>query len=255
MNVEHGFERGGYASGQHGSQCVAKGSGGSGQHGSHNIVEGGSVGSSRGVKYCRDDRPINPIRTNGRYLTCKACGLFRHMVTDCSDSRENIYKTNILQKDGLCKQEEYDINVVKEGETVTLFAGNNKRIIEELGNCAVLDCGCSSTVCGQKWMDCHLQSLGPDDKSRVVCSPGRKVFKFGGDERFRSLANYSILAVLAGKDVRIQTDIVDSDIPLLLSLESMNKAKVKLDLERDSAEILERRCCLMILHLGIIVCQ
>ena len=46
MNVECGFKRGGYASGQRGSQRVAEGSGRSGQRGSHNIVEGGSIGRS-----------------------------------------------------------------------------------------------------------------------------------------------------------------------------------------------------------------
>ena len=36
----------------------------------------------------------------------------------------------------------------------------------------------------------------------------------------------------------IQTDVVDSDIPLLLSLDTMKRAKIKLDLEHDTAEIL-----------------
>ena len=66
------------------------------------------------------------------------------MVTDCLDSWENISKTNILQVHDLHKQEEYDINVVEEGERVTLLTSNTKRIIQELGNearnCALLDC-------------------------------------------------------------------------------------------------------------------
>ena len=49
-----------------------------------------------------------------------------------------------------------------EGERVTLFTGNNKRIVQDIGNearnCAILDCASSSTVCRQKWMDCYLQS-------------------------------------------------------------------------------------------------
>ncbi len=47
-----------------------------------------------------------------------------------------------------------------------------------------------------------------------------------------------IPAVMAGQQVRINTDVVDSDIPLLLSKDSMKKARVKLDLEHDAAEIL-----------------
>ena len=41
---------------------------------------------------------------------------------------------------------------------------------------------------------------------------------------------------LAGKSIVIRADVVDSDIPLLLSKDSMKKAKIKLDLENDQAE-------------------
>ena len=68
-------------------------------------------------------------------------------------------------------------------------------------------------------------------------SSGKKWFKFGGGERLQSKGVYTIPAVIAGKEVFIETDVVDSDIPLLLSMEAMKKAKVKLDLENDMAEI------------------
>ncbi len=44
--------------------------------------------------------------------------------------------------------------------------------------------------------------------------------------------------MLAGKDVRISTDVVDSHIPLLLSLGAMKRAEIKLDTKNDTAEIL-----------------
>ncbi len=48
-NVERGFKKGGYASGQCGPQCVVDSvPGGSGLRGSHNIGEG--VGRSQGVR-------------------------------------------------------------------------------------------------------------------------------------------------------------------------------------------------------------
>nr|XP_034319149.1 uncharacterized protein LOC109620710 [Crassostrea gigas] len=43
---------------------------------------------------------------------------------------------------------------------------------------------------------------------------------------------------LVGKPVIVKTDVVDSDIPLLLSRTTMKKAGVKLDLEKDTAVIL-----------------
>jgi len=99
--------------------------------------------------------------------------------------------------------------------------------------CEVLDCA----VCGQQWMTSYLESLNSEDQTKVTVSEGIKVFKFGGGETLKSLASYKIPAVIADKDVMICTDVVDSDIQLLLSLDSTKKAKIKLDLENDSAEI------------------
>ena len=80
--------------------------------------------------------------------------------------------------------------------------------------------------------------MSEEDKSRVVKRPGVKMFKFGGGEVLKSIGSYSVPAILAGKEIAINTDVVESDIPLLLSKEAMKTAKVKLDLQTDTAEIL-----------------
>ena len=42
----------------------------------------------------------------------------------------------------------------------------------------------------------------------------------------------------AGNEIIISVDVVHSDIPMLLSLESLKKARAKLDVENDETEIL-----------------
>ena len=44
--------------------------------------------------------------------------------------------------------------------------------------------------------------------------------------------------MVAGKEVTINTDVVESDIPLLLSRLAMKKAAIKMDLENDTATIM-----------------
>ena len=39
-------------------------------------------------------RRMNPLGKDGRALTCKACGSFRHMLPECPDSWENMGKIN-----------------------------------------------------------------------------------------------------------------------------------------------------------------
>ena len=118
--------------------------------------------------------------------------------------------------------------------------------------CAVLDCACSSTVCGQQWLKRYLESLSIEDQAKVEKTTGVKVFKFGGGETLTSLGCYKIPAVIADKEVIICTDVVNSDIPLLLSLDAMKKAKIKL-FSRNLWQTGSKHS--IIPHLGITVSQ
>ena len=169
-------------------------------------------------------RKMNPTGPDGKPLTCRVCGSYRHLMKDCPDSWENIKKVNIV-----------------EDENVELFTGYNKEEIYQLGvdarNCAILDSACSSTVCGQNWMDSYINSLNEVDRKKIKQTTGERTFKFGGGTRLKSRAEYCLPAVIAGKEVTIKTDVVGSDIPLLLSRTAMKRAGVKMDLENDSATI------------------
>ena len=169
-------------------------------------------------------RKMNPTGPDGKPLTCRVCGSYRHLMKDCPDSWENIKKVNIV-----------------EDENVVLFTGYNKEEIYQLGvdarNCAILDSACSSTVCGQNWMDSYINSLNEVDRKKIKQTTGERTFKFGGGTRLKSRAEYCLPAVIAGKEVTIKTDVVGSDIPLLLSRTAIKRAGVKMDLENDSATI------------------
>ena len=53
-----------------------------------------------------------------------------------------------------------------------------------------------------------------------------------------SEGQFMLPAQIAGKRVSISTEIVNSNIPLLLSKDAIKKARVKLNLESDAAEIM-----------------
>ena len=141
---------------------------------------------------------MNPVGIDGRTLTCKCCGSFRHLVAICPDALGNKASVNVT-----------------EDEHAVLFTGYNKDEIARLGvdarYCAVLDSACSSTVCGKLWLDGYLKSLDKEDHNKVYQTEGVKNFKFGGGTRLKSEWEYSIPAVIAGKQVTIKTDVVSSD--------------------------------------------
>jgi len=110
---------------------------------------------------------------------------------------------------------------------MTLFVGPKEEemclFISEARNSAVLYSGCTSTVAGQNWINCYLQTLDPEQKKKVLFEPSTKVFKFGGGETKISKGQVQLPCELAGKSVFVKTDIVDSDILLLLSKSAMIK--------------------------------
>ena len=84
------------------------------------------------------------------------------------------------------------------------------------------------------------QSLEHEDRRKIKRFIGQKTFKFGGGKRLKSKGKYNLPAVIAGKEVTIKTDVVESDIPLLLSRQAMETAEVKMDLENDTAQIFDK---------------
>ena len=206
----------------------------------------GRGGYSHGnhAQAAQQDRQVNPLGPNGKPLTCRCCGSFRHLVVKCPQtcSWENTAKT--------CS-EQAKVHI-SEDEQV-LVTGYHKGDISQLSidarNCAVLDSACSSSVCGENWLEHYLNSLHETDKYKIQQTVGQRIFKFGGGERLKSKGEYSLPAVIAGKEVIIRTDVVESDIPLLLSRKAM-KTAVKIDLKRDTAMIFGKEIVLNLTSSG-----
>ena len=145
------------------------------------------------------ERPMNPKGPDGQVLTYHACGAYRHLVSECPMSWENLKNVNVVQEEKVC-----------------LFTGYNRGDRDILGsesrNCAVLDSACTSTVCGRRWYDSYVGSMSEEDRNSVKPLPANKVFKFGGGEKLSSIMKVKLLCMMAGKEVMIETDVVESDI-------------------------------------------
>ena len=174
----------------------------------------------------------NPLGANGRLLLCKSCGSYRHLIAKCPDSWENMdkLKANKIRN-------EYDyiedpmVFFTKHETDDNMQQGVND------SNFAVLDSACSITVCGENWLNDYLQSLSRCDRRKVQQKGSRTAFKFGGGRMLKSEGEYWLPVVIAGKEVTVRTEVVKSDIPLLLSREAMKKAGVKIDLGKDTVTI------------------
>ena len=103
---------------------------------------------------------------------------------------------------------------------------------------ALIDCACPSTVSGKRWMEEFYAALRKVDQLKVTVEESPKVYKFGGGEKRKSLGKVIFPCHFAGKNVKITTEVVDADFPLLIGNTMLKRAKAVLYFEERKAIIM-----------------
>ena len=129
----------------------------------------------------------------------------------------------------------YDHSFSVDVHPVNLFQSNlvtendMKTLVYESLSTAILDSGVTATVAGRVWMECYLDSLTEKEKSRVCYAESNTSFCFSAGEIVSSIGKVTIPAIIGSKSVTVEVDLVDKDIPLLLSDESLKKANTSIN--------------------------
>lgn len=189
-------------------------------------------------------RNVNPAGKDGKPLLCKACGSFRHFIKDCPDSHENKGKGLFLTEEVMSDEDGENSEVNR----FVLFTSDNdelSRFTSESLNAAALDTCCTTSVAGENWIKIYLNSL-PEELREKVKGPfeGEKWFQFGNEGILKSKASYVLPAKLGDVSVMIEVEVIESDIPLLLSKSAMKKAGMIIFLSEDKAEVFGKKICL-----------
>ena len=90
-------------------------------------------------------------------------------------------------------------------------------------------------------MVCFLQTLTDAQKKKIVKIKGVRTFKFSDRNKLNSLYEVILPCVIADIEVSIITDVVNSDIPPLLSKDSMKRAGTCLNFEDDTVTMLKKK--------------
>ena len=196
-------------------------------------------------------RGRNPLDQYGNPTTCIECNSINHWLNNCPDrGQRDRTKQTYLQE---CDEYEYEEN---SSYKITLFQSNYdephrlKSLVAESMNCGVLDSGASKTVCGKPWFQVYLDSLEEEDRSKITYKASSNIFKFGDGNKVNSVKQAEIPAVIGNVETMIQTDIVNSDIPLLLSKSSMKRAATELNFKDDTVNILGQNLPLRVTSSG-----
>ena len=196
----------------------------------------------------------NP-KKNGEHLRCFTCDSIFHIRNQCPHRQEYNRNNNnntlnntmltevttLANKAAACAKG--DINkAFCATEDVILYTGNNKdeqsTLCQESVKCALLDSTCTSNVCGSGWLDTLLATFDSEQTGLIEVKKGWTKFKFGGGEFLASMKSVTFPCVIAGHMCKITTDVVNSSIPLLISVGSMKKLHMLWDLAKDRAHIL-----------------
>ena len=186
--------------------------------------------NQRSREVTHDRRPkINPSY-NGVVSRCRYCDSKLHWIKDCPHkNNDDANNVNIVDNGAVsCDNETVNITLFSAEDPLT----PQKVFVIEAQNAAVIDTACTKTVCGTEWLHNFIDCL-EIDHCNLTCESSHVPFKFGDGETVYSYQSVRIPARISDISCFIQTEVVDCKIPLLLSKESLKRAKTVLDLSND----------------------
>ena len=155
-------------------------------------------------------------------MRCHECDSTRHFVNECPHRRVEDAKMTIH---------------------LTLIAGSASKdqevmLLDSLGR-GILDSACTKTVAGKTWIDEFLALLS--DKEREEALNSKKIssslYRFGDGKETRSKHEMTLPMTICGKKLELSVDVVDNDIPLLISRPTMTQLGMILDTTNHTATV------------------
>ena len=96
-----------------------------------------------------------------------------------------------------------------------------------------------TTLC-MKGLNCSLDTLSEKEQKEIQTVKSDTEFKFRDGKSVSSERCVSILCRIAEKSVTVEIDMVKSEIPLLLSKNSMKKANMNINFANDKVNIFRK---------------
>ena len=153
---------------------------------------------------------------------------------DVDEKEEKIPGKNVFEKEKVSSLDHL-IKLDEEGQCWILGDEAVVLLAEDCRKKGVLDTACTDDVCGKEWLEDYVGSLSTEEKKKVKRSAGWRTFRFGGGEKLQSVAEVVIPANFGDQPVLLKVDVVTSNLPLLISLNTQKLAGTILNMTTDEA--------------------
>ena len=171
---------------------------------------------------------MNPKDFRGNPTVCRKCRSIYHWWQDCPhvtpDEKMNNPKRTYFNQNS--SQEDLYIALFQKSTPTT--SDEIICLMSETINKAVIDSGCTKTCCGQDWYDAYIQTLSEEDAKNISVLESDAVFRFGDSPPVTSLKKVMLPIYINNVNLLLETEVVPSSVPLLLSKETMIKAKANM---------------------------
>ena len=181
-------------------------------------------------QYSTDPCTANPKDAKGNYTICRRCRSIYHWISDCPhipDSQNTLLTQNLEQ----------DIYIALLQSSYPMKRDQITQLVSETLGKAVLDSGCSKTVAGQYWFEDYKNTLSEEEKSEIKYEESNSVFRFGDSKPINSLKRVLLPVYIGEHNIMLVTEIVPSDVPLLLSKDTLKSLEGDLSFKDDSFTI------------------
>ena len=105
---------------------------------------------------------------------------------------------------------------------------------------AVIDTTCSKTVAGKKWFDNYTKTLYDTSINITDSFQLHTPFKFGDDRKTFSEKREIIPAKIGDTECKIDVEIKNAKIPLLLIKSSWQRANIVIDLQNERLKMFDQ---------------
>ena len=198
----------------------------------------GNRGRGRGRGGAVRQNPIDPA--TGLPMKCFKCDETDHLARYCTNSNSNTNNI-VMKEEDKAEEAHMVITLMEVNESTDSDESEESDVYEtflcESDSTAILDTACTRTVCGEAWLALYLDTLTEEELSSVEYSDTSRKYKFGAGDPVEATQAVTFPCSIAGVNVKLKSNIVSSRVPLLLSKESMKKAKMVLDIGNDTAQV------------------
>ena len=190
----------------------------------------------------------NPIGKDGNLMKCYRCGSDKHFIRFCSSPVHTF--SNLTTSNDWSSLENYEEH---NNIMMSNLPEKNSLSIEARGH-MVIDTACAQTCSGEDWMNDYITNhLSPEERKEIIETKGWRSFRFGGGPMLISTAELIIPAIFAGEKIKIRVDVVKQDVPLLLSMRALQRARGNISMEKQEITLWGRNAPFTISSTGHIL--